>query len=242
MLESIVADQTFWIVCAAFLVADNVQRLEVRYLILTERTPGLWIPVFPLYRYRIGRLPLVILNPFFPWQAAIQMNLVSADPRALKHSKRLLSVYRRGLRSFQAISMLLFTIFFAAGPITTHFLGLASALMLFFPLYAAAIIVLTVKLIVERRFWRMTRLDVFSLVFQCTVCPGIFINICRRMSLSHIHLPGDAALFAFACGEPTLVEWVESGLARHIEDLLENDDLTRDTASLLEAYRQRLTR
>jgi hypothetical protein len=242
---AIVHDQAFWVVCAVFYAIENFRRLPGKQLILVERINGQWSPTFPIYRYRIGRQGLVILNPLSPWLAAVQMEWLTKDPFAAQHLRRtgrLLGVYQRRLMGFRALSAVLFAIFFVAGPTATLFLGPGFALITILPIHVIAILLLINKLVAERRFWRMAWSDLNSLVFQCALCPGIFINICRRMSLGYARVPGDVIAYALANGGLHSAERIQRRLNLCLDDLTEHEELTAEDEPNIKMYSCRLNR
>jgi hypothetical protein len=237
----IVHDQTFWLVCALFYIVDNFRRLDRRQLILAERLNGQWSPIFPLHGYRISGQALVILNPLSPWLAAVRMDWLTEDAfasRDLHRSRRLLFIYRRRLMEFRLLSALLFVVFFVAGPLATHSLGLGSALILVLPFYVVALLLLVIKLIAERRVWRMTWSELNSLVFQCALCPGLFINICRKVSLGHVRVPGDVVAYALAHGAPHSALAIERQLDLCRSDLTDHVELTAEDEHRIEVYKR----
>jgi|SRR6516165_1106237 hypothetical protein len=242
---TIVPDQTIWIVCALFYVFDNLRSLGSRQLVLSERLNGQWTPLFPLHRYRLAGRALVVLNPLLPWLAAVQMDWLTEDAfgiQRLRRSKKLLGAYRRRLMEFRALSAGLIVALFIAGPLITHWFGLGLALICIFPFYLAALAVLVGKLIVERRFWRMSWSQLSSLIFQCAVCPGVFINICRRVSLGYARVPGDVLAYALVHGGRNLATKIERRLHLCLDDLNEHEELTLEDQPHIELYMCQLKR
>jgi hypothetical protein len=237
--DTIVPDQTIWIVCVLFYVLDNFRLLGSRQLVLSERLSGQWTPLFPLHRYRLAGRALVVLNPLLPWLAAVQMDWLTEGAfgiQRLRRSKKLLCAYRRRLTEFRALSAGLIVALFIAGPLITHWFGLGLALISILPFYLAALAVLIGKLIVERRFWRMSWSQLNGLVFQCAVCPGVFVNICRRVSLGYARVPGDVLAYALVHGGPDLATQIERRLHLCLEDLNEREELTLEDQSHIELY------
>jgi hypothetical protein len=240
---TIASDQTIWVVCALFYVLDNLRSLNRRKLVLSEKLNGQWRPLFPLHRYRFAGRGLIVLNPLLPWLAAVQMDWLTEDAfgiQRLRRSKKLLCAYRRRLLEFRLLSAVLIVALFIAGPLITHWFGLGLALVSILPFYLAALAVLVGKLIVERRFWRMSWPELNSLVFQCAVCPGLFANICRKISLGYARVPGDVLAYALVHGGPDLAAKIERRVYLHLEDLTEHEELTLEDQPHVERYMGRL--
>jgi len=240
---AIIDDQALWVVCALFYLVDNCQRLGGRQLILTERLNGLWTPVFPIHRYRIAGRAITFLNPLVPWLAAVQIDWLKQDAFATAHlrrSKKLLDCYRRRLTPFRILAALLFTLFFIVGPFATHFFGLGPVLISIAPIYLVALIFLVDRLVAERRFQRMDRSELNSLLFQCALCPGIFINICRRISLGYMRVPSDVLACALAARGTESVAGIKRRLDACLDDLSEHEELTPTDAVSVQVYRRKL--
>jgi len=239
----IVPDQTFWVVCGLFYLADNLRLLGGRELILAETLGRRWLPVFPIYRYRIAGRALSILNLLMPALGAVRMAWLTPEPfapPALRRSRRVLRITCRRLLAFRALSALLFATFFIVGPAMTHAAGLAGALTIVLPLHVAAVLALTGLLIAVRRAWRMSWSQLGSLAFECAVCPGFFVNICRRLSLGFAQVPGDALACALAYGGEPAASLVRARLPHALDDLNENEELRQDDAAAIAAYRRHL--
>src|SRR5262249_5960528 len=241
----IVPDQTIWVICALFYVLDNFRSLGRRKLVLSERLNGQWMPLFPLHGYRLGGRAFIILNPLLPWLAAVQMDWLTEDAfgiQRLHRSKKLLCAYRRRLMEFRVLSGILIVALFVAAPLMTHWFGLNVAFIYFIPFYLVALAVLVSKLIAERRFWRMSWSELNSLVFQCAICPGVFANICRRVSLGYARVPGDVLAYALIHGGPDLATKIERRVYLHLEDLKEHEELTLEDQPHVERYMCQLKR
>ena len=74
---------------------------------------------------------------------------------------------------------------------------------------------------------------------QCAICPGLFVNICRRISLSYIRVPGDVFACALAEGEPSSVASIQRRLELYLDDLREHDDLTQEDRSNIDLFESR---
>jgi len=236
-------EQAFWIVCALFYLIDNCQRLEGRQLILAERTNGRWTPLFPIHRYRFAGRTVTFLNPLAPWLAAVQIDWLAQDAFTtgrLRRTKTLLAGYRQRLLPFRILAALLFIAFFVAAPLATHFLGLSLVLIAMAPLYLIALIVLLDRLVADRRFRRADRSKLNRLIFQCAVCPGIFINICRRISLDDMPAPGCALAYVLADSTAGSVADIKRRLDACLDDLSEHEELTPSDNANVQAYRRKL--
>lgn len=239
----IVPDQAFWVICGLFYLADNIRLLGGRELILAESLGRRWLPVFPVYRYRIAGRALSILNLLLPALGAVRMAWLTPEPfapRELRRSRRVLRITCRRLMAFRALSALLFVTFFVVGPVMTHEAGLAGALTIVLPVHVAAVLLLVGLLIAARRAWRMSWSQLGSLAFECAVCPGFFVNICRKVSLGFAQVPGDALACAIAHGGERAARRVRERLPHALDDLEENDELRQDDAAAIAAYRRHL--
>jgi hypothetical protein len=242
---AIVHDQTIWIVCALFYLFDSIRPVESRKLVLSETLNGKWIPLFPLHRYRLGGKALIFLNPLIPWLAVVQMEWLTAgafEARRLHRSKKLLRTYRRRLAVFRVLSALLSVLLFVVGPFLTYCLGLGQALLAILPFYIVAITVLASTLIREKRVWRMSWLGIGNLVFQCAVCPGVFANICRRVSLNYIRVPGDVIAYAIVYGQLEVAASIERRLSLYLDDIDEHEPLTSKDRGNMAVYEHQLRR
>jgi len=239
----IVPDQAFWVICALFYLADNVRLLGGRELILAEGLGRRWLPVFPLYRYRIAGRALSLLNLLLPMRGAVRMAWLTPEPFArpqLRRGARLLRLTCRRLLAFRILSSVLFVTFFVVGPAATHEAGLPGALVIVLPVHVAAVLLLIGLLIAARRTWRMSWSQLGSLVFECAVCPGFFVNICRKISLGFAHVPGDALAIALTIGGARAASRVREHLPRALDDLGENEELQGEDAAAIAAYRRHL--
>ncbi len=237
-----IPEQTFWVVCGLFYLADNIKRLDVRYLILLQSVSGRWSTVLPLYRYRIAGKAVTILNPLLPWCAGVQMRWLTADPFdrvAERRTRRLLFVSTNRLRDFSVLSAMLFVMFFVIGPLTTHFRSLSFALHLVLPVHFISVILLIILLVSQKHIWRMNSSKLVWLVLECAICPGYFINICRKISLEYIHVPADAIGYAFSSSEAARAK-VERSLEPYLEELCESSEIGVSEQPTIALYRSRL--
>jgi hypothetical protein len=235
--------QDFWLICAAFYVADNVKLLGSGHLVLAERLDRRWMPVFPLYRYRLCGRALTVLNLLLPALAAVRMTWLTPEPFApqvLRRSNRLLKFYGRQLAAFRVLSTVLFAMFFIAGPILTEYSGPGYALILILPLHLTSLLALIILLVRGRRCWRMSWRQVVVLTTECAVCPGIFVNICRNISLNYVRIPGDAVGYALAYGGLYAADNISIRLERCVDELNEHDELRSSDRAAMEVYRNHL--
>jgi hypothetical protein len=239
----LVSEQAFWVICGLFYLADNIRLLSGRELILAERFDRQWLPVFPLYHYRLRGRTVCFLNVLAPSLAAVRMTWLTHDPfssQRLRRSDRLLYFYRRRLTAFRALSGILFVVFLIGGPILTHYAGLNYTLRLLLPIHIAALAVLIGLLVAGRRTWRLSWMDIGGLTCECAFCPGFFINVCRKLSLKFARVPGDAMAYTLAYGEPNTAACIASRLELCLDELEENGELHLDDESTIEAYRRLL--
>jgi hypothetical protein len=239
----IVPDQTFWVICALFYLADNIRLLSGRELIVAESLGRRWLPVFPLYRYRIAGRALSVLNLLMPALGAVRMAWLTPAPFArpeLRRSARVLRLTCRRLLAFRALSALLFVTFFVVGPVLTHEAGLAGALVVVLPVHVAAVLLLVGSLIAARRAWGMSWSQLGSLAFECAVCPGFFVNVCRKVSLGFARVPGDALGLTLAFGGERATRRVREHLPQALDDLSENEELRGEDDAAIAAYRRHL--
>lgn len=239
----VLGDQLFWIVCAIFYVLDNIRRVGPRQIILSEASSGGWTPSFPLPWYRLGGRPVIVLPLYSPWRITVNMGLLTADAFAtdnLRRSERSLRMYCKHLLPYRVISAMLFAAFFVAGPVTSYFFGLAYALAFVLSLYLIVLIVFITILISGRRFWRMTWPQLTVFAAECALCPGFFINVCRKIALGYARVPGDALALASLHGGKHAVHGLEAKLTLYLEDLREHRELRQGDELLIEEYRASL--
>jgi len=239
----IVRDQVLWLVCGVFYFIDNFRHSEARKFIMAEGLNGQWAPIFPMYGYRFGRRPVVILNLFLPWLAAIPMHWLTPsafEPRHLRCSHRLLRVYQRRIGALRILSTFLFVLLFVIGPSVTYKFGLTFGILVVLPSHVAAMLLLIGLLIWDRRFWGMSWMKITALAFECAVCPGIFVNVCRKVTLAHASVNGDAIAYSLVYGGSDLVTTIGRRFELLIEDLRENGELQSLDEPLIAEYRLRL--
>ncbi len=237
-------DQSFWLVCAAFYLVDNARLHAGRELVLAETISLKWMLLQPLPRYRLGGRAITLLPPWLPFLAAVRLDWLKDDPfspLALARTKRLLLFYRGCLGPFRVLASFYFILLFVVGPIATYYAGLGYALIIAFPLHIAGLTVLIASLTIGRRAWRIRWLQLFGLVFECAVCPGYFVNICRKMSLGYVRVPGDAIGVAVDQNQGRTVHSIMMHeIDMLLDDLAEHDELRCSDHQPIATYRARL--
>lgn len=237
-----VPDQAFWIVCALFYAADNIRLLDRRELIMVERLGRPWMPLFPLTGYRLAGRPVCLLNLLLPTHGAVRMAWLCADgfasPR-LRHAARLLRLTARRLDPFRPLAVVTFLAWFVVGPFATDRWGLAAALAIVLPVHVASLAWLAVAAVVMRRPWRMAWSDLAVLWFECAVCPGVLVNVCRRLALRFARIPGDGLAYAIAMGDERDRLQLGARLPHALDDIAGHDAWPLRDEPAVAAYRRR---
>jgi hypothetical protein len=234
-----IADQSFWIVCAAFYLVDNLRFHAGRELILTETWSRRWALVLPISHYRMRGRAVTFLNPLLPIMAVVKFTWLNQNafaPSVLVRTKRLLRIYQRNLAPFRMLAAMYFVTLFILGPAATHYAGLAYALTFVLPIHLIGLTRLISLLVLDRRRWGMEWQQLASLAFECAVCPGYFVNVCRKLSLGYARTPGDAVAFVLDQGDPRLIALVAGGIDVLLEDLAEGDELRPDDEQPVAIY------
>lgn len=239
-----VPDQSFWIVCAAFYLLDNAGRHAGRELLLIETFRRRWTLLRPIHRYRLRGQAVTLLPPWFPFLAAVRLGWLCDDAApslALRRTRRLLKFHQRRLAPFRVLSSAYFIVLFVIGPVATYRAGLTYALLLVIPFHAVGLILISSSLITSRHIWRMDWRQLASLVFECAVCPGCSANICRKLSLGYLRVPGDAIAVAIDQDKVRTVASLSGGLMdMMLDDLAEHGELQSEDSHSIESYRARL--
>lgn len=233
-------DQSFWLVCAFLYIADHLRLHSGREMILAETLGRRWIPLLPLHRYRLAGRTITLLRPFFPFLTAVKLGWLEREPFSptrLQRTDALMQSHQRSLAPFRALGCVNFVSLFVIGPAATSHAGLTYAFVLVVPIHVAAISVLAVCLAVRRRALRIQWAQVAGLMFECAVCPGFFVNVCRKVSLARARLRGDAVAFSLSRGDPCALSTIAYGLESVLEDMAENGELRADDEPALLAYR-----
>ena len=239
----VISDQSLWIVCAAFYLSDNVCFHNGRELLLREALRSRWQPLLPLYNYRLCGRAITLSQPWLPFLVTVKLGWLKSDafsPLALSHTRRLLKFHLRRLAPFRALASTYFVTLFVVGPAATHYAGLAYALCLVIPLHVIGLTLLVALLVVGRRTWRMGWSPLATLVFECAVCPGYSANICRRLSLGFVKVPGDAIAFVLDSHDRDTGAAIGSALGFLVEDLALQDQLLPTDQPNIVAYEARL--
>jgi hypothetical protein len=139
------------------------------------------------------------------------------------------------------LSLAYFIVLFILGPIATNYGGLAYALGLILPFHAIGLAILASWLIVDRRNWRMGWRQLIGLIFECAVCPGCFVNICRKLSLGFMCVPGDAIIFALDQDNSPTTAPLTDGLNLIFADLAEFGETRPEDDHLIQTYVERLS-
>jgi len=171
--------------------------------------------------------------------AAVKLSWLDPEAfsaKALRRTKRVLGLYQRRLAPFRVLSSVYFITLFVLGPSATYYAGLGYALSLVIPVHLIGLATLVTLLIVERRAWRMEWQQLLGLAFECAVCPGYFVNICRKLSLGYVRVPGDAVAFVLDQREPRVSAVIAGGIDALLEDLADRDELRQDDDQPIAAY------
>ena len=239
-----IPDKSFWLICAAFYLVDNVRLHGGRELLLAESLIFRWRLLFPLQHYRLGGRAVTLLPPWLPFLAVVRLSWLSHDAFSatrLRRTKRLLRFYRQCLAPFRVLASFYFLILFIVGPIATHYAGLGYAIILVVPLHVAGLSSLIAFLLMGRRALRMNWSQLIGLVFECAVCPGYFVNICRKLSIGYIRVSADAIALALEEDRPRVLASLGiNGIDMLLDDLAENDELRPDDSASIAIYRDHL--
>lgn len=234
------SDQSIWLFCASLYLIDHLRLHSGREMILTETLASGWTPLLPLHGYRVAGRAVTLLRPFFPFLAAVRLGWLEREPfsRArLGRTATLLRSHQRSLAPFRALGCVNFIAIFAVGPILTSHAGLAYALAMVLPVHLAGIAFLAACLAARRHALRIKWPQVAGLMFECAVCPGFFVNVCRKVSLARARLHGDAVAFSLSRGGPGTQAALAYGLEDMVEDLAEHGELQEGDEFALAEYR-----
>lgn len=239
----VASDQSLWVICAVFYLTDNLKFHTSRELFIAETLSGRWSLLFPISHYRVFGRTVTLLQPWLPFMATVKMPWLI--PNALSHTMLRRTKYRlclcqRRLALFRAISVVYFITLFVIGPAATHFAGLAYALTLVLPIHIIGVANLILLLVVDRRAWGIEWHQLFSLVFECAVCPGYFVNICRKVSIGYARVTGDAVAIVLEQSESRVDSPSACGIEMLLEDLAEWGELRPDDDKPIATYRGRL--
>lgn len=189
-------DQLFWAICALLYVSDNFKSVGSTSLIFSERHNGQWAPILPFYNYEVAGRTFALLNPLTPWLLVCRISLFGptsvSQPVQLR---RTLWVIHRRLRGLRSLSIFLFVGLFILAPLATAFIGLGPVLIIFALAHCLALITLCYLLLLDRRRLKLSFGRMTLLLFESAICPGYFVNICRRVSLLAVGVPGQAAAY-----------------------------------------------
>ncbi len=185
-LDFTAPDQTFWLICAAFYLADSCVLHAPNQLILVERFWGGWRPAYPLTRYRLRQRLVTPLAATLPFLAATRSTWLDAAAQSAADARRTgrqLDLLRARLLPFRFLGAIVFANTFLAGPATTYAAGPGIALVIWAPLHLACVVALVILLSRHHQRWGLTWRAVAAQCFECTLAPGYFANVCRRLTL-----------------------------------------------------------
>ncbi|MBR0668399.1 hypothetical protein GXW71_28865 [Roseomonas hellenica] len=232
-------DQLFWLVCAAFFLAENVRLHSGRRVFLVETMGGAWRLAPPLSGWRLGRRAVTVLHPLLPFLGAVQLPWLGVTPHArrdLRRAERLLAIRRRRLLPYRLLGVTEGLALFLAGPLLTAWHGLGVAFLLVIPVHVTLALCLGVALAAQRRSWNIGWGQIAARVFECLLAPGSLANACRKISLS-CPLP-DVDGVALATSRPDAA--AAAALAHHlpvmIEELEQNGELLGEEADVAARY------
>jgi hypothetical protein len=232
-------DQTLWLVCAIFYLADNVRMHDPKTLFVGETWNRQWRILFPLHCFRLRGRSVTLLSPLLPSALVVGLDWLrdgAFDPAALKRATRTVKVRQRQMAPLRLLAGIGFVNIFVAGPIVTHIFGVGYALILqMLPTHLLALAALAIVPAAERRLWRMSWLQVVGVVLECAVCPAYLVNICRRMAI-RFGVTGDAIVFVHSAASSEERLAIGPRLDLLADDLTENGELSERDFGMIKAY------
>jgi hypothetical protein len=237
-----IPDQALWVLSFLFYISDNVQRIPTREMVLSEGWNGEWKVTLPLYRYELGGRIFTVTNPFLPWLTAVRMDWLTTnafESSVVRRANKRLFVLRQRILEFRLISAVLFVVYFILAPYLTRHFGLAYALMIALPLHLVFLGILGMTLIAKRRNLGLHWWKILSLTIECAICPGYFVNICRRISMGYAQIPGDAIGVAAKYRQASSPEFCRR-LDFYFEDLNQSGLASAADLEAINQYRVRL--
>lgn len=240
-----VPDQLFWLVCAAFFLAENIRLHAGRRVFLVETLSGRWRLAAPIPGWRLGGRAVTVLNPLLPFLAAVQWPWLGAAPRAprdLRRAGRLLAIRGRLLLPYRVLAVAEGLALFLAGPVLTAWYGLGPAFLWLIPVHLALVLCLGLALAMQRRAWKRGWGWITARVFECLMAPGSLANACRRVSLACPLPDVDAVALAISRPDAESAAAIAHHLPMMIEELEQSGDLHRNEADIVALYRDALQR
>lgn len=233
------SDQSLWIVCAGLYLLDQFRLHPGRQMILVETLSLGWIPLIPVPHYRLRGYPVSFLNPCLPFLAAVRMDWLAKlpfSPTRFDRTRHLLTMRQRGMLPFRLLGTVNFMTLFLLGPTLTNIGGLEKAFSILIPYHVLAILVLIYCLFSYRRIIRIELGQILLLTLECAVCPGYFVNICRKVSLAGSKIRGDAVAYLLCNGQSKAIEDLEGHLDNLIRELEFNGQIHERDRPTLAAY------
>ena len=237
------SDQTFWVICAGFYLVDHIRLHSGRELLLSETLALRWMPLLPINHYRVGGRAVTLLRPWFPFLGVVKLGWLKSDgssPALIKRTQRLLRFYQRLLMPFRILASVSFLELFAIGPILTRYGGLGYALSIIVPVHIACLAILIILFVSKRRVWCIGWWQLTSLTFECAVCPGYFVNICRKLLLACVHVPADAITFFLKQQEAHPIHSFACALDLLVEDFSDQEGLRPQDSEAIAGYEAQL--
>jgi hypothetical protein len=173
------AEALFWLACAALYVIDHVKLLSARELLVVQRGRGHWAPLFPLNGLKIGKWPVVVLNPLTPASPVVRMawlTATGAERRQLAITRSALRSVSRSVIPYRMISVIVCVMLFVAGPLLTRQIGFDHTLLLLGPIYLVCLAALTLFALLSKPLWQVGWPTICGMVLECAICPGYFAN------------------------------------------------------------------
>ena len=246
MFDRIVfSEQSLWLVVAGFYVFDNLKRVPGNELIFHETWNLGWHASVPSDSLIFLSKQVAFLNILLPYTLALPVEWLTADPyspsRTLR-ADRFLRVCRRKILAFRYISTICFLGFFIGGPLLTYWRGLEYALLHIAPIYAAALAMLSIALVVDRRFWRLGVPQIIAAVFEAAICPAYLVNLTHKMSWKHIRLDADGGAYSLLRCRSRSYDNLKSALNFAVEELEQKVADDPEARERLFAYRDSVLR
>ena len=199
MFDSILlCEQGVWLIVAGFYVLDNLKEIPYNKLVFYEAWNLAWRVSLPSDWLVLLNKQIALLNFVLPYTLALPAEWLSAEPSSpsrIRRTDRFLRVCRRKIVPFRCISAACFIAFFIEGPLLTYWRGLDYALLHVAPVYAAALAMLSIAQVVNRRFWHLGVRQIIGTVFEAAICLAYLVNLTHRMSWKHVRLDADGGAY-----------------------------------------------
>jgi hypothetical protein len=238
-------EQSLWLVVAGFYVFDNLKQLPGNKLVFHEKWNLRWRASVPSDSLVFLNTQVAFLNILLPYTLALPVEWLTAEPYSpsrIRRADRFLRVCRRRILPLRCISAICFFAFFIEGPFLTYWRGLTYALLHMTPIYAAALAMLSIALVVDRRFWHLSAPQIIGTVFEAAICPAYLVNITHRMSWKHMRLDMDGGAYALLRFRSRFHDDLKSALNSALEGLEQKVVDDPEARERLFAYRESVLR